>query len=86
MLYKRRAQATDMTTMSAEEQAKELREAATKHGAVLLDDQEDTAMNKLLRGIKSGEIQSVIVLDKDHGDIDLEKIESVPSDFEITML
>lgn len=86
MLYKRRTQAADMTTMSAREQAKEMREAAAKHDAVLLDDQEDNVTDKLLRRIKSGEIQSVIVLDKDHGDIGSDEINSPAPNFDLTML
>lgn len=85
MLYKRKVQATDTTTMSAEEQAKAMREVGAKRAAVLLNDQEEKAADKLLNQIKSGEVDSVIVLDEEHGDPKLEETKRFSPGFEITM-
>ena len=85
MIYKRKVQATDTTSMSAEEQAKEMREVATKHAAVLLKDQKEQVVDKLLKQIESGEVDRIIVLDKEHGDPRLEEKKRFSPDFEITM-
>ena len=86
MLYKRSKRATDMTAMSAEEQAKIMREETKKQGAVPLESQKGDAKSKLLKGIESGEIESVLVLDQDHSDIDPDEIKSPSPVFEMTML
>lgn len=68
------------------EQAKAMKEAAEKYGEVLPCDQELDVRSQLLKGIESGEIKSVVILDKEHGGIVLDEIKKAAPDIEITML